>query len=831
AKQPGLAARIWFVLASSVCPFPQPHASITFLPSSNPPDTGRWTKIEMSCSTAGHSPDRGDSGDWYQRIRARSLIYEKPVQDYLRTFLPCKVPCNLKPPHRALVKDWHTTLPPAALSTIWLVWMLQYTVEDFPEGRKPVFHDLDGEPVLFPFSRSHHAGKVDAVMTFPGQPGPATHSWDWLNIAMNVSNTLADPFGERAACTADVQNSALAWLVINSRNLMLAHGLLAAYSLVFFPGFVRIVRLDHVCLLASQPIQLGKASGVKTLREFFWRLVHPWEGEAGSVVGCDPTLKKMTASDETWLLKQLGDEAQELLRGVKLSDGRLAKVWDDGDDARPPKTFILFKLIDVSARLFSRNTMVWLGIEDTRTGDPAVDDLVRDRPVLRVIKDAWNPVGTAAELECYDRLQATIPEDEWEGLPKRLHGGDLGERDVRRWNTARSGKPWPGEDDLLAYGTPTERSMLTRFKRENVPYPLHRTYTLRLSGATSNKGISVDEERTHVRFVVDVVGRSVRNFRTTKELVAAFRDAIQGHRLAMRYGGILHRDISGGNILIVDRPIPGRRESKGVLHDFDISWILSCPPPEGSRLDESNAVAAQLVKLEPNAHKIEDLKDTYGTGAFFALDVLRGICTGKHARRTFQQDLESFYWVLLSVVFEFTAYSDSLHAYKPWRALFYGKCKTMAAAKEEWLLQAPDRLTIDDNGPLTELMASFSKLVVRASYSRESGKKRKPLKYDTVLKLFDKVLAREDWPVNDPAVRYDMRPPKPPPVRKPKDESRSTVPPSTDALSNNPLKRTRDDDGDAQAINEPSASEASAERGTPSIVYSILTRRPKRPRL
>ena len=70
--------------------------------------------------------------------------------------------------------------------------------------------------------------------------------------------------------------------------------------------------------------------------------------------------------------------------------------------------------------------------------------------------------------------------------------------------------------------------MLTRFKRENVPYPLHRTYTLRLGGATSNKGISVDGERTHVRFVVDVVGRSLRNFRTTEELVAAFGDAIQG---------------------------------------------------------------------------------------------------------------------------------------------------------------------------------------------------------------------------------------------------------------------------------------------------------------
>ncbi|KAI0327066.1 hypothetical protein GY45DRAFT_1257774, partial [Cubamyces sp. BRFM 1775] len=723
-----------------------------------------------------------DCQDWHHRIRARSFVYEKPVREYLRTFLPCKVPCNLKPPHRALVQDWQATAPPATLT--------RDTVQDLPKERRPLFNDLDKKPIPFPFSpfsKWHRASEPDVVMSFPGPGQNGTPSlsdgWNSSNIAMNVSISLVDPFGKRTECTADAQDSALCWLTINSRNLMLAHGLLAAYSLIFFRGSVRIVRFDHVCLLASQPISLLQADGVKTFREFFWRLVHPWEGKAGSITGCDPTLQKMSATDEVWLRRQLGDEAQKLLHGVNLSDGRLAKVWDDGDDARLPKTFLLFKLIDVGVRLFSRNTMVWLGIEDTRTGDPAVDNLARERPVLRVIKDAWNPVGTAAELKCYDRLEATIPEDEWEGLPKRLHGGDLGERDVRRWNAAH-------------------------------------------------------EERTHVRFVVDVVGRSIRDFTTTKELVAAFRDAIRGHRLAMRYGGILHRDISCGNILIVDRPIPGRPETKGVLHDFDMSWILSDPPPAGSRLDESNAIAAQVVKLEPNANNVKNLKDAHGTSAFFALDVLRGICVQDYTRRTFQQDLESFYWVLLYVVLEFAAYSDSLDAYRPWRELYYGRCKTMAEAKEQWLLRAPERLTIDDNGPLTALMASFAKLVAQASYSRQSGKKRKPLKYDTVLALFDEALARDDWPVNDRAIRYDRRPPKPP-VQKPKAESSNVVePPASiagEAPCDNQLKRPREDDEDVEIVDKPSAAAVAApgEGGTsPSEeTRSPKSRRTKRPRL
>ena len=38
-----------------------------------------------------------------------------------------------------------------------------------------------------------------------------------------------------------------------------------------------------------------------------------------------------------------------------------------------------------------------------------------------------------------------------------------------------------------------------------------------------------NRERSHMRFVIDIVGRPLTHFRTTKEMIMALRDAIKGN--------------------------------------------------------------------------------------------------------------------------------------------------------------------------------------------------------------------------------------------------------------------------------------------------------------
>lgn len=366
-----------------------------------------------------------------------------------------------------------------------------------------------------------------------------------------------DPFkGGNGLVHAD----ALAQLAVSARSIMFVHGLLAMFVLGVYGDVVRIARFDHACAVASPAFALKTAAGLAAIQKFFWHFVHPWEG---AVVGADPTLRMLTDADKEWLEKSLGDKAKSRLADVDLNEGRWTKVWDEVKPGEVEsgegksgdwKAFFLFKLLDVNSRLFSRATMVWLGIEDTRVSDPDDTD---PRPPLRIIKEAWRQVIRISEDQFYARLEETIDDEEWCGLPKLLHGCDLGVRDVARWDAARSGKQWGGDDDLLemqsvssASASPgtssapsplfsatlsssscgevpdvdiAEKTSVTAAIAD-FPHPMHQTYSWRLSTRPENRVL----ERSHMRFVIDTVGLPLSEFRSTKELVMAIRDAIKG---------------------------------------------------------------------------------------------------------------------------------------------------------------------------------------------------------------------------------------------------------------------------------------------------------------
>ncbi|KAJ8701034.1 hypothetical protein PTI98_004000 [Pleurotus ostreatus] len=128
-------------------------------------------------------------------------------------------------------------------------------------------------------------------------------------------------------------------------------------------------------------------------------------------------------------------------------------------------------------------------------------------------------------------------------------------------------------------------------------------------GRTGGKPI---DQRAHVRFVVLEVGRPLECFSSSKQMFQAVYDAFQGHKQAFDVCGILHRDVSGGNILILPK-------GGGLLNDWDM------------------AVKVEEVERGPRAH------ERTGTWAFMSIDLLDG------ARRAHKvsDDLESFFWVVL----------------------------------------------------------------------------------------------------------------------------------------------------------------------------------------
>ncbi|KAL2755485.1 hypothetical protein ACRALDRAFT_1051127 [Sodiomyces alcalophilus JCM 7366] len=114
--------------------------------------------------------------------------------------------------------------------------------------------------------------------------------------------------------------------------------------------------------------------------------------------------------------------------------------------------------------------------------------------------------------------------------------------------------------------------------------------------------------RVHRRVILSDYGIPIYKASSREVLLAAMADCIKGHESLRRKAGLLHRDISIGNLMV-------GKENRGFLIDLDLAI-------REQRIGASGA------------------KGKTGTRAFMAIGALRG------EQHSFMHDLESFFWVL-----------------------------------------------------------------------------------------------------------------------------------------------------------------------------------------
>ncbi|CAD6501832.1 BgTH12-02078 [Blumeria graminis f. sp. triticale] len=120
-------------------------------------------------------------------------------------------------------------------------------------------------------------------------------------------------------------------------------------------------------------------------------------------------------------------------------------------------------------------------------------------------------------------------------------------------------------------------------------------------------------------------GRAIDEDTTPLELICGLRDAIKGHKSLFMDSKILHRDISTNNIILTDPKL--NDGCYGVLIDLDLAISMS---------DDSCSADAKLLT---------------GTMEFIALGILDAHAnpTGNGVVHSYRHDLESFFYVLISV--------------------------------------------------------------------------------------------------------------------------------------------------------------------------------------
>ena len=460
------------------------------------------------------------------------------------------------------------------------------------------------------FAKNHHKSKPDFSASFPGKTLTTRDiqqsKWEKVSFMMEVKPEKSqNPFSPNRA--GQTHQDTIIQIARNARCLLLAHGYLAAFVVGIYGEDAHIARFDHSSCVVSPSFNIRTRP--EFLQQFFWHFTHP--KLSGPVVGFDPTVRPLEPEDKAWVkrwLEELEEEVTDFNTDIRYC--RRVQVFDEKTHAM--SSWIMYRPVDINARLFSRATTVWRAIEDTRVPDADAGGLIdlpdAPKPRLRILKESWRQVVRKSEASFYHRLSERIPEDERIGLTKLECGGDLGQWEVRQWeqsspnvscmdgqrdlrlspgprpSTPRSPSPSPSDTTLSSDGGSTSPAPPTP-EPFPIPYPQHQTFSWTITRGSE----FTYRERSHMRFVVADVGRPLTKAKNSRELVAAFRDAIEGvfldplpkhlrdltdiflpgHRLACVKGGVLHRDVSVGNILIVDKP--ERARFKGFIHDFDYS--------------------------------------------------------------------------------------------------------------------------------------------------------------------------------------------------------------------------------------------------------------------
>ncbi|KAG1843477.1 hypothetical protein DFJ58DRAFT_706880 [Suillus subalutaceus] len=123
----------------------------------------------------------------------------------------------------------------------------------------------------------------------------------------------------------------------------------------------------------------------------------------------------------------------------------------------------------------------------------------------------------------------------------------------------------------------------------------------------------------HYRLVLDIVGKQLYEFASSHQLVTAVRDALIAHKDAYHNAGVLHQDLSVGNIVIHD--------GKGILIDWDLSNLINIKGArQVTRMGTLQFISADLIANRKTKHDVEDdLESSFYVVLWTAL-----LCTKTH---------------------------------------------------------------------------------------------------------------------------------------------------------------------------------------------------------
>ncbi|PFH46752.1 hypothetical protein AMATHDRAFT_7446 [Amanita thiersii Skay4041] len=739
----------------------QRNAPPSAAPLSSPAVADSRKSTPVSSISSSRSLGAGDKVHvriWARCIQQNNHICEN-VDEFLEKYVPGEKPTDgdlLKYPS-GLFKE-HFTCDGKVEDCEGMAMALNNLMEVFPSNRRITFantrtitYDLD--------NHSEHKIRPDISGTYPGQNIPNEWSWDLCPIAIELKKGYRqDPIeADGRFKLGYIHDKTLAQIAKIGHNILA--GTRACFSFVIgvYQNYARIYRFDHAAVVISPSFDLFTTDA---LIQFFHRLVHPsivdmphgTPSTAPLLLGLDRTIMTLSDQEKVWVKETLischgyppeqaesrANSSQRVLASFSPLDIPYNKPISEA--AKITWCYTIGDPLWSSDGLFSRATHVWKVL------------FKEDEQHFYALKDSWRHAYRDAEIKVYEHVRCRY-EEYPTGLARAVGGLDLGDIEgftEHRTNSCdaaegsgeeKESEPEHehdcGDDNQNVDKDEDENGVESGSENDN-----NNNYTHEIKGKDNSEDWEDDEtldsefdelpgqvlydlNRMHCRITLYPVGVPLVLFPSTKHLVSALEYSIKGHQ-ALFECGLLHRDISPHNILLIEG-----EGLRGFLHDLDYCTYVKEWDKFASDNDDPASNFGHL-----RSHTPESLRDMTGTYQFMAIEVLE---QQPHRRK---DDLESFIWVLFWLVLRHMDYFKT-----DWTcAEVFDELDPLKAAqvKKGFLMNQPKYnryVRVRHNQPLSTLLRELVGRILNVD----------PLSHLNVLPLFESALNMSPWPKKDTA--------------------------------------------------------------------------------
>ncbi|RPD52767.1 hypothetical protein L226DRAFT_496128 [Lentinus tigrinus ALCF2SS1-7] len=355
--------------------------------------------------------------------------------------------------------------------------------------------------------------------------------WSHLEIIIECKQNFAeDPFDYTTANAepfAKARKSALDQILSYADLVFQNQHRKHHFIIIFLGTFARLVYIDRACIFATQRFNYVEKEG--WLTEFLWRYGRLTPAQRGF----DPSAKRLhpksTNEPLVTLMRQKRDAAMtgeiavepHILEAYKDSLDDMVPWWKldvyDDEDKDTSRSFVVGKPHFLAPGVRGRGTRCYIAQEVLKDdeGRLKLGDFVYLKDAWRVKHDEIEKEGTTLKF---------LNEKKVPHVPTVICHGDL-------------------PDQL----TVSRAKWIELFPKEEEEQRI--------------------KEHQHYRIVVKEIGKLLSQFENSGQLVKAMYNVVQAHEAAYRHG-IIHRDISGGNILLV-------KDSKGRWGGLLTDWELA----------------------------------------------------------------------------------------------------------------------------------------------------------------------------------------------------------------------------------------------------------------